>query len=316
MSEALVHIDGFRMDFGDTTVIRDLSFDVHRGETFGFLGSNGSGKTTTIRALLGIYEPTGGILHIDGKPFRPEAGERLGYLPEERGLYKKEKVIDIMTYFGRLKGMDRNHARRWSLAYLERVALVNKAGLLLDKLSGGEQQKVQLGVTIMNEPELLILDEPTKGFDPVNRRLLMDIIDGQKAKGATVVMVTHQMEEVERLCDRVILLKDGTSEAYGTIDEVQDRYGGRIIRLRHGGPIPSSPHYTATLNEANYSELSITDDTDEADILRELVAAGVAVRSFTTTKISLEEIFIRVYGDQNRADAATYQLAGPQNVAA
>ncbi|MCP8999412.1 ATP-binding cassette domain-containing protein [Pseudarthrobacter sp. RMG13] len=310
MSEALVHIEDFRMDFGDTTVIRDLSFDVHKGETFGFLGSNGSGKTTTIRALLGIYRPTGGILHIAGKPFRPEDGGRLGYLPEERGLYKKEKVLDIMIYFGRLKGLDRYAAKRWSQEYLERVALGDKAGLQLDKLSGGEQQKVQLGVTIMNEPELLILDEPTKGFDPVNRRLLMDIIDEHKNNGSTVVMVTHQMEEVERLCDRVILLKNGTAEAYGTIDEVQNMYGGRIIRLKHTGQIPDSPRYTITLNDTNYSELSVTDDTDEADILKELVAAGVAVRSFTTTKISLEDIFIHVYGDQNKPDVATYQLAG------
>lgn len=310
MSEPLVHIENFRMDFGDKTVIRDLSFDVERGETFGFLGSNGSGKTTTIRALLGIYQPTGGILHIDGRPFRPEDGDRLGYLPEERGLYKKEKVIDIMAYFGRLKGLERHAAKTWSLEYLEKVALADKANVQLDKLSGGQQQKVQLGVTIMNEPELLILDEPTKGFDPVNRRLLMDIIAEQKTNGATVVMVTHQMEEVERLCDRVILLKNGTAEAYGTIDDVQNQYGGRVIRLRHTGPIPASPNYTVTVNETNYSELSITDATDEADILKELIAAGVAVRSFTTTKVSLEEIFIRVYGDQNKADAAHLEPAG------
>lgn len=160
------------MDFADKTVIRDLSFDVERGETFGFLGSNGSGKTTTIRALLGIYQPTAGTLHINGRTFKPEDGGRLGYLPEERGLYKKEKVIDIMTYFGRLKGLDRHAARQWSLDYLERFALADKATAQLDKLSGGQQQK-QLGVTIMNEPELLILDEPTRGFDPVIRRLLI-----------------------------------------------------------------------------------------------------------------------------------------------
>ncbi|MEN0084815.1 MAG: ATP-binding cassette domain-containing protein, partial [Leifsonia sp.] len=158
------------MDFGRTTVIRDLSFDIRRGETFGFLGSNGSGKTTTIRALLGIYQPTAGVLHIDGRPFSPEAGERLGYLPEERGLYKKESVIDVMVYFGRLKGLGAEQARRWSRAYLERVGIGDKEKVRLDKLSGGQQQKVQLGVTIMNDPELLILDEPTKGFDPVNRR--------------------------------------------------------------------------------------------------------------------------------------------------
>ncbi|HXD60609.1 MAG TPA: ATP-binding cassette domain-containing protein [Lacisediminihabitans sp.] len=299
-AEALVHIDHFAMTFGKTRVINDLSFDINRGETFGFLGSNGSGKTTTIRALLGIYEPTAGILHIDGKPFKPEDGNSLGYLPEERGLYKKESVIEVMVYFGRLKGLTHQAAKDWSMAYLERVALADKATVRLDKLSGGQQQKVQLGVTIMNKPELLILDEPTKGFDPVNRRLLMDIIEDQKKAGATVMMVTHQMEEVERLCDRVILLKDGRAEAYGTIGEVQDQYGGEIIRLRHsGGAIPPSKHYDITLQQANYAELAMTDDADESVILRELVEGGVQVRGFSTSKLSLDDIFVRVYGEEN-----------------
>jgi ABC-2 type transport system ATP-binding protein len=301
MGEALVHIDRFRMDFGLNTVIKDLSFDVRRGETFGFLGSNGCGKTTTIRALLGIYQPTAGVLHVNGRPFKPEDGSRLGYLPEERGLYKKEPVIEIMTYFGRLKGMNRRVAKTWSLDYLERVALADKATIQLDKLSGGQQQKIQLGVTIMNDPELLILDEPTKGFDPVNRRLLMDIIADQKQAGATVVMITHQMEEVERLCDRVLLLKNGTAEAYGAIDEVQNHYGGRVVRLTSEGHIPPSPHYTVALAERNYAELALTGEIDEAIVLRELLAAGVTVREFTVIKPSLEDIFIHVYGDQNVA---------------
>ena len=301
MDEALVHLQGFRMDFDGTTVIRDLSFDVRRGETFGFLGSNGSGKTTTVRALLGIYQPTAGILHINGRPFTPQDGSRLGYLPEERGLYKKEPVIDIMTYFGRLKGMGPHAAKAWSLDYLERVSLGDKAKLQVDKLSGGEQQKIQLGVTIMNTPELLILDEPTKGFDPVNRRLLMDIIDDQKKAGATVVMITHQMEEVERLCDRVLLLKNGTAEAYGTIDDVQNRYGGRMARLKYSGQIPASDRYSITLAERNYAELELSGKIDEALILRGLLDAGVSVRSFTVTKASLEDIFVQVYGNQNEA---------------
>jgi ABC-2 type transport system ATP-binding protein len=298
-TEPLVYVNHFRMDFGRTTVVRDLSFDIRRGETFGFLGSNGSGKTTTIRALLGIYQPTGGVLHIDGKPFQPEDGNRLGYLPEERGLYKKEAVLDTMTYFGRLKGLSKQAAATWSLSYLERVGLGDKAKTRLDKLSGGQQQKVQLGVTIMNQPELLILDEATKGFDPVNRRLLMDIIEEQKKAGATVMMVTHQMQEAERLCDRVILLKDGAAQAYGTIPEVQDQFGGTMIRMTYSGTIPESPHYEITSRETSYAELTLTDTVDEAVILRDLVDAGVLVRSFTTSKISLEDIFIRVYGDEN-----------------
>ena len=297
--ENLVHIQNFRMDFGENTVVRDLSFDIHRGETFGFLGSNGSGKTTTIRALLGIYQATAGVLHINGRPFKPEDGARLGYLPEERGLYKKESVISVMTYFGRLKGLSKQTASSWSLDYLERVALGDKAKVRLDKLSSGQQQKVQLGVTIMNDPELLILDEPTKGFDPVNRRLLMDIIEAQKKAGATVLMVTHQMEEVERLCDRVVLLKNGEAEAYGTIPQVQDQYGGTMIRLKYAGDIPDSAHYAVTLRENNYAELTVTDQVDEAVIVRELVDAGVLVRSFVTSKLSLDDIFLRVYGDQN-----------------
>ena len=309
-AEALVHIDRFTMRFGKQTVIDDLSFDINRGETFGFLGSNGSGKTTTIRALLGIYQPTAGVLHIDGKPFRPEDGGSLGYLPEERGLYKKESVIDVMIYFGRLKGLSHQAARDWSMAYLERVALADKAAIRLDKLSGGQQQKVQLGVTIMNKPELLILDEPTKGFDPVNRRLLMDIIEDQKKAGATVMMITHQMEEVERLCDRVILLKDGRAEAYGTIGDVQDQYGGEIIRLRYSGIIPPSRHYEISLQQTNYAELALTDDADQSVILRELVEAGVQVREFTTSKLSLDDIFVRVYGDENDEVAARDEKAG------
>lgn len=217
------------MDFGKKTVISDLSFHVQEGETFGLLGSNGSGKTTTIRALLGIYQPTDGKLLVQGKPYEVDSGVRLGYLPEERGLYKKESVIDVMCYFGQLKGMRHDEAREWSLAYLKRVDLADKETMLIDKLSGGQQQKVQLGITIMNDPKLLILDEPTKGFDPVNRRLLMDIIEECKQAGATVIFVSHHMEEVERLCDRVILLKNGDAKAYGTIDEVKKAHDGASL---------------------------------------------------------------------------------------
>lgn len=224
-----VTIDHFRMDFGSETIIKDLTFDIKRGETFGLLGANGSGKTTIIRALLGIYQPTGGSLLIDGNEYAVDGGIKLGYLPEERGLYKKETVITVMKYFGRLKGLSHDAAETWSLDYLKRVGLADKAKTRLDKLSGGQQQKVQLGVTIMNDPELLILDEPTKGFDPINRRLLMNIIEEHKQAGATVIFVTHQMEEVERLCDRIILLKNGDASAYGTIAEVKKEYDGASL---------------------------------------------------------------------------------------
>ncbi|MDR0887141.1 MAG: ATP-binding cassette domain-containing protein [Candidatus Nomurabacteria bacterium] len=214
------------MRFGEKEIIRDLSFDVEEREIFGFLGGNGSGKTTTIRALLGMYEPSGGELLIHGKKFVP-GSEPVGYLPEERGLYRKESVIDVMRYFGMLKGLE--NPEEWSLKFLERVGLSDKINEKIEQLSGGQQQKIQLGITIMNNPKLLVLDEPTKGFDPINRKLLMEIIDEQHEAGATIILITHYMDEVEKLCDRALLLKDGVARASGTIAAIREKFGGKSL---------------------------------------------------------------------------------------
>ena len=224
----IVEVKNFKMAFGRKTVIKDLSFEVRKGEIFGLLGSNGSGKTTTIRALLGFYQPTDGELLIDGKKYNPEdTSVTVGYLPEERGLYRKENVMDTMVYFGELKGL--NNPREWSMRYLKRVGLADKAEEKIERLSGGQQQKVQLGITIMDNPKLLILDEPTKGFDPMNRRLLMEIIDELHQKGTAVILITHYMDEVEKLCDRALLLKDGVERAYGAIDDIKKEFGGKSL---------------------------------------------------------------------------------------
>ena len=226
--DKIVEVKNFKMAFDNKTVIRDLSFDVKKGEIFGLLGSNGSGKTTTIRALLGFYTPTGGELLVDGKKYNPEdSSVTIGYLPEERGLYRKETVIDTMVYFGELRGL--KNPREWSMKYLKRVGLEDKFNQKVEKLSGGQQQKVQLGITIMNDPKLLILDEPTKGFDPVNRRLLMNIIDELHEKGTAIIMITHYMDEVEKLCDRALLLKDGVARAYGKIADIKKEFGGKSL---------------------------------------------------------------------------------------
>lgn len=223
-----VEVRHFKMNFGDKSVITDLSFTVQKGEIFGLLGANGSGKTTTVRALLGLYEPTAGEMLVDGEKFNPENHKvTVGYLPEERGLYRKESIIDTMIYFGTLKGLP--NPREWSLKYLKRVGLEDKYNEKIEKLSSGQQQKVQLGITIMNEPKLLILDEPTKGFDPMNRRLLMEIIEELHKKGTSIIMITHYMDEVERLCDRVLLLKDGKAKAYGTISEIKKEFKNKSL---------------------------------------------------------------------------------------
>ncbi|PZE32819.1 ABC transporter ATP-binding protein [Curtobacterium sp. MCSS17_006] len=306
MSGASISVQDFVMRFGDRNVVDGLSFDVTPGETFGLLGSNGSGKTTTIRALLGITTPTAGTLTIDGRPYRPATGG-IGYLPEERGLYRKESVIDVMTYFGRLRGLRGAEATAWSMDYLARVGLADRAKLRVDKLSGGQQQKVQLGITIMDQPRLLILDEPTKGLDPVNRRLLLDLVDERKADGATVVLVTHHMDEVERLCDRILLLKDGRAAAYGSVPDVQDAFGGAVARVGLDGPVPKSPLYRLARHEGHVAYLVPTQAAapDGADVLAELVAAGVHVTAFEMRRIPLDQIFVQVYGHDALAAAST-----------
>lgn len=194
------------------------------GEVFAFLGANGSGKTSTIRALLGLYEATSGKLHINGRKYTSNDAKSVGYLPEERGLYMRVSAIDNLIYFGEMKGMTRNEARQAGMAFLAEVGLADKATLKLKKLSGGQQQKVQLGVAVLGDPSLLILDEPTKGLDPVNRKLLLDIVEKHREQGASVIYITHLMEEVERLADRVLIIKNGSAEAYGTVKEVKKKF--------------------------------------------------------------------------------------------
>lgn len=306
-TDATVEVSNYSMRFGDKEIIKDLSFDVQRGEVFGFLGANGSGKTTTLRTLLGIYDATAGSLLINGKKFTPDMGNQLGYLPEERGLYKKESVIDIMTFFGQLKGRSKSDARKWSMEYLERVELADKAKLKLEKLSGGQQQKVQLGVTIINNPDLLILDEPTKGFDPVNRRLMLDIIAEHNKAGATVMFVTHQMEEVERLCHRIVLLKDGVRRGYGAIDAVKDEFGGLVVAIRFNGQLPANEKlYTIQKAETRAAELTPQENVSPQEILKYLASVeSLEIQSFEARRPSLDDIFVSIYKeDHPEADHA------------
>lgn len=229
MKQPIVSIQNFHLVIGEKEIVKDLSFEVQTGEVFALLGANGSGKTSTIRSLLGIYQPTSGALHINGKAYTPDQARVVGYLPEERGLYARSKVLDILIYFGELKGLSRSEAKDFSLRYLERVELSDKANTKIKQLSGGQQQKVQLGVAIIGDPRLLILDEPTKGLDPVNRKLLLDIVDELQQKGAAVIYITHLMEEVERLADRLLILKDGVAEAYGTVTAVKKQFDSKSI---------------------------------------------------------------------------------------
>ncbi|MFI5240717.1 MAG: ABC transporter ATP-binding protein [Candidatus Saccharimonadia bacterium] len=300
----VVDVQSFAMNFGAKEVIKDLSFNVKRGEVFGFLGANGAGKTTTIRTLLGLYEPTRGTLLVNGKKYNPSMSADIGYLPEERGLYRNEPVINTMVYFALLHGLSESLAHSRALTYLKRVGLADKANERLIKLSGGQQQKIQLGVTILHEPSLMILDEPTEALDPVNRALLMDIIHERQTNGATVILVTHRMDEVEQLCERILLLKDGSAALYGKIDEVKEQFGSPVIALQYRGNLPENDKlYKITKRLAHSAELAWAKNNTTDDVLSFLASqAGLHLTSYEIRLPSLNDIFLALYQDQGVTD--------------
>jgi ABC-2 type transport system ATP-binding protein len=303
-TDKVVDARSFSMAFGRHVVIKDLSFSVTKGEVFGFLGANGAGKTTTIRALLGLYQPTGGELLINSHRYNADMSAAIGYLPEERGLYRNEPVLETMVYFAVLHGLDQSEAQRRALAYLKRVGLEDKANERLVKLSGGQQQKIQLGVTILHEPALMILDEPTEALDPVNRSLLMDIITERRNKGATVMLVTHRMEEVEQLCDRILMLKDGSAALYGKIDAVKEQFGSKVIAINFSGKLKTNDKlYKITKHLPHSAELHWNNNVTTDDVLRVLANdENLHLMSFEVRLPSLNDIFLQMYKDQEGSD--------------
>jgi ABC-2 type transport system ATP-binding protein len=293
--EKVISILNFSKSFGKTTVIKDLSFDVHKGEIFAFLGANGSGKTTTLRALLQIYQPDNGTLLVKGKPYSVDRSHLIGYLPEERGLYVTSKVLETMIFFGQLKDMSYHAAKEWSIKYLDEVGLADKQNVEIKKLSSGQQQKIQLGITIINTPEILILDEPTKGLDPVNRQLLMDILFKlNKEHKTTIVFSTHMMDEVERIADRLVIIKDGIREAYGNVEDVKKEYGENIVKIKFTGDFtPNEKLYAASVQK-NYAELTPKDGISQDQILKDLVKQDLLIHKFEVSSPSLNEVFIKI----------------------
>jgi ABC-2 type transport system ATP-binding protein len=300
VNTSIVDVASFAMSFGRKEVIKDLSFNVNKGEVFGFLGANGAGKTTTIRTLLGLYKPSSGTLLINNQRYNPSMSATIGYLPEERGLYRNEPVINTMVYFAVLHGLSEREARKRALEYLKRVGLSDKANERLVKLSGGQQQKIQLGVTILHEPSLMILDEPTEALDPVNRALLMEIINERQTKGATIMLVTHRMDEVEQLCDRILLLKDGSAALYGQIDEVKEQFGSQIIALNFTGKfLANDKLYKVTKRLPHYAELAWLKNITTDDVLHFLAdQQDLHLTTFEVRRPSLNDIFLELYKDQ------------------
>jgi len=252
------------------------------------------GKTTTVRCLLNILPSTAGELLVFGKTYDQSVATRIGYLPEERGLYTSAKVGEMMQYFGQLKGMSSGDAWRWVEQYLERVELGDKLQTRVKKLSSGQQQKIQLGIALINSPELLILDEPTKGLDPVNRALLMDELQRLRTAGATIIFITHYMDEVEKLADRLVMIKDGRRVLYGPVDEVRESFGQKSIQLHFRGNLPERADLYTSRRDGNTASLQPMGEVAPQQILSELISAGVQIERFSIEAPSLQDVFVQV----------------------
>ena len=295
MTAAIVTFENIEKAYGQTVALRGVSFDVNGGEIFGLLGPNGAGKSTLIRILMDIIRADSGRVLVFGELRRREHLDRLGYLPEERGLYTKQPVIDVMTYFGALKGLSRHEARQRSLAWLQKVELQHVATWKVDRLSKGMSQKVQIASILLSDPEVCVLDEPTTGLDPVNVHLVQDLLLERRRAGRTTILSTHHMSQVEALCDRVALVNQGRLMVYGGVDEVRRRYSLPEIRVTARGPLPVIPAVARVTPDGDGTwRLLLSDGTAPHQVLSALVAAGAAVDRFEPLLAPMEDIFLRV----------------------
>ena len=285
--------------YGDTVALRGVTFDVHGGEIFGLLGPNGAGKSTVIRILMDIIRADSGEVRVFGEPRRREHLDRMGYLPEERGLYTRLHVLDVMTYFGTLKGLPRATARKKAAEWLERVELPHVGGWKVDRLSKGMSQKVQIASVLMSDPELCVLDEPTTGLDPVNVRLVQDLLLERRRQGRTTILSTHHMNQVEALCDRVALVNKGRLVVYGEVDEVRRQHSLPEVLVHAERPLPQVPGIVSVVAEGdNAWRITLADGMKPADALAALVRAGAPIVRFEPMLAPMEDIFLRVVREE------------------
>ncbi|MCL2679594.1 MAG: ATP-binding cassette domain-containing protein [Dehalococcoidia bacterium] len=278
------------------TAVDDLSFGVNHGEIFGIIGPNGAGKTTSIRMLMNIIAPDSGTVSVFGEKLSERTKSRLGYLPEERGLYKKQRVIDSIIYLASLKGVDRRTATARADKLLAKVGLQEARGKKIEELSKGMSQLIQFIVTILHEPELIVLDEPFSGLDPVNTELLKDMIHDLRSQGRAIMLSTHQMSQVEELCDRVLMVNRGKAVLYGDLTQIKSRYRGNSVLVDTEGSLAGVPGVTQSVRRKEGIELKLADGTRPQDVFGWLAAQGIAVNRFEITTPSLNEIFISLAG--------------------
>lgn len=301
MPNPALAFDGVTKRFGDFTAVDDLSFSIPEGCIFGFLGGNGAGKTTSLRMALDILTPSAGDITVMGLPPSRENAAHIGFLPEERGLYKKMSVLDTIVYFAKLKRMDTGPARKAAMDLLERLDLADWAKSPIEKLSKGMAQKVQVATALVNEPRLLMLDEPFSGLDPVNQAMLEDLIADAAKGGATVVFSTHVMQHAERLCDRLLMLARGTKQFDGTQEEARAALPARLQLASSSDPsaLPGVQSARGTGPAADgwtTYDVALDSGVSAQSVLEHCTANGFALRSFDVSTPSLHEVFIHFVG--------------------
>ncbi|MBV9269682.1 MAG: ATP-binding cassette domain-containing protein [Candidatus Eremiobacteraeota bacterium] len=297
----MLDVEHIRKDFGNVHAVRDVTFRIGRGATFGLLGPNGAGKTTTMRMILGILLPDGGKMTWDGARVDGKIRKRFGYLPEERGLYGKMKVREQVAYFGRLHGLVEPAITRRTEEWIERFALQEYGDRPCGELSKGNQQKVQLACAAVHEPELLVLDEPFSGLDPVNADILLERLRELKERGTTLVLSSHQMWQLEHLCDEFCIITAGETRVAGTLEDLRSNWSTRIVRVAPPtdsvrAVLERIPH-TRLISQDGALDVEIPRETDLPALLRELVAAA-AVTRFESIEPSLHDIYIRAIGER------------------
>jgi ABC-2 type transport system ATP-binding protein len=288
--ENAVKVLNLSKSFNGQNVVRDISFDITKGEVFGLIGPNGAGKTTIIRMLLDIIRPDSGEIRILNDRLSEETKNLIGYLPEERGLYKKLTVFETLKYLGALKEID---AKERAGALLEKMGMIEHKDKKISELSKGMQQKIQIIAAIIHDPEFIILDEPFSGLDPVNMKLVKDLIMELGKEGKTILISTHMMDQVERMCNRIFMIHKGEGVLYGKIDEIKSRYGKNTVLLEFEGELKNIPGVKKINNSGNYAELILEPGTD-AQVLLKYLAEMIRVNKFEVSAPSLNEIFIQV----------------------
>jgi ABC-2 type transport system ATP-binding protein len=289
-----VELSHITKTFGAVRAVDDVSYSVEAGELFGLLGPNGAGKTTSIRIMLDIFKPDSGSVAVLGGPISDAKKDRIGYMPEERGLYQDIPLERCLTYLGSLKGLSPAEVKQRSQGYLERFDLAAYKNKKVKELSKGMQQKAQIIATLLHKPELVIVDEPFTGLDPVNTQMVKELLREQRDQGVTIILCSHQMNLVEELCDRIVLIDHGKVMLYGGLAEIRQRFSGNDVLVRTGAELPRLTGVERIEPVNGTVRLHLSKGTDPQKILQALVASKIAVDQFEIAMPTLDEIFIQV----------------------